>query len=118
MFPICRAANQRRGTRQTMVWGAAVAVMLFAAVLVWAFVTAPNGQLGGTMRQMPSPSTGVMANQDAGESQAGKNQTVTPQQNSTIGSGQNSSGEAAEIERSATPLQLTRRVVAIAPGIG
>jgi hypothetical protein len=99
--------EQRRGTRQTMMCGAAVAIVLFAGVLAWAFVTAPTGQLGGATRQSPSSSTGVMANQGSGESQAGKNQTVTPRQNSAAGSGQNSSGEAAEIERSATALKLT-----------
>lgn len=99
--------EQRRGTRQTMMWGAAVAIVLFAGVLTWAFVTAPTGQLGGATRQTPSPSTGVLANQGSGESEAGKNKTVTPQQNSAAGSGQNSSGEAAEIERSATALKLT-----------
>lgn len=66
--------EQRRGTRLVMMWGAGVAVAVFAAVLVWAFATAPNGQLGGTTRQRPSPTTGVLANQGAGESQAGKNQ--------------------------------------------
>jgi hypothetical protein len=99
--------EQRQGTRQAMVWGAGAALVVFVAVLVWAFVTAPNGQLGGTTRQTPSPSTGVLANQGAGESQAGKNQAVTPRQNPVIGSGQNSSGEAADIEQSAKPLQLT-----------
>ncbi|MBO0717988.1 MAG: DUF1236 domain-containing protein, partial [Rhizobiales bacterium] len=76
-------------------------------VLIWAFVTAPNGQLAGSTRQGPSPSTGVLANQGAGESQAGKSEAVTPRQNPAVGSGQNSSGEAAEIEQSATPLKLT-----------
>ena len=90
-----------------MVWGAGAALVVFVAVLVWAFVTAPNGQLGGTTRQTPSPSTGVLANQGAGESQAGKSQAVTPRQNPVIGSGQNSSGEAADIEQSAKPRQLT-----------
>ena len=99
--------EQRQGTRQAMVWGAGAALVVFVAVLVWAFVTAPNGQLGGTTRQTPSPSTGVLANQGAGESQAGKSQAVTPRQNPVIGSGQNSSGEAADIEQSAKPLQLT-----------
>jgi len=97
----------RRGTRRAMIWGAGAAIVLFAAVLVWAFVTAPNGQLGGTTRQGPSPSTGVLANQGAGESQAGKNEAVTPRQNPTVGSGQSSSGEAAQIGQSATPLTLT-----------
>jgi Protein of unknown function (DUF1236) len=99
--------EERRGTRQLMIWGIAFAVVLFATVLPWVFVTEPNGQLGGTARQRPSPSTGVLANQNAGESQAGKNNAVTPQQNSAIGSGQNSSGDAAQIEQSATPLKLT-----------
>jgi uncharacterized protein DUF1236 len=99
--------EQRRGIRQAMMWGAGAALAMFAAVLVWVFVTAPNGQLGGTTRQTPSPSTGVLANQGAGESQAGKSQAVTPRQNPVIGSGQNSSGEAADIEQSAKPLQLT-----------
>ena len=99
--------EQRRGTRHAMIWGATVAIVLFAAVLVWAFVTSPSGELGGTTRQGPSPSTGVLANQDAGESQAGKNQAVTPRKNPVVGSEQNSSGEAADIEKSATPLKLT-----------
>jgi hypothetical protein len=90
-----------------MMWGVGLAIVLFAAVLVWAFVTAPKGQLGSAARQQPSPSTGVLANQNAGESQAGKNNAVTPRQNPTVGSGQNSSGEAAQIEQSATPLKLT-----------
>src|SRR5215469_13197755 len=88
--------EQRRGTGQAMMWGVGLAIVLFASVLVWAFVTAPNGQLGSAARQQPSPSTGVLANQNAGESQAGKNHAVTPRQNPTIGSGQNSSGEAAQ----------------------
>ena len=99
--------EQRRGTGQAMMWGVGVALALFAAVLVWVFVTAPTGQLGGDARQRPSPSTGVLANQNAGESQAGKSNAVTPRQNPTVGSGQNSSGEAAQIEQSATPLKLT-----------
>ncbi len=74
--------EQRRGTRMAMMWGAGAAIVLFAAVLIWAFVTAPNGQLGGTTRQRPSPTTGVLANQGAGESQAGKDQAVTPRQKS------------------------------------
>jgi hypothetical protein len=53
-------SEQRRGTRQVMLWVAGVAVVLFAAVLVWSFVTAPNGQLGGTTRPRPTPSTGVL----------------------------------------------------------
>ena len=90
-----------------MVWGVGAALVMFAAVLVWAFATAPNGQLGGTTRPTASPSTGVLANQGAGESQVGKNEAVTPRQSPTVGSGRSSSGEAAEIEQSAKPLQLT-----------
>jgi len=90
-----------------MVWGVGAALVMFAAVLVWAFATAPNGQLGGTTRPTASPSTGVLANQGAGESQVGKNEAVTPPQSPTVGSGRSSSGEAAEIEQSAKPLQLT-----------
>jgi hypothetical protein len=99
--------EQRRGTWQAMVWGVGAALVAFAAVLVWAFVTAPNGQLGGATRPTPSTSTGVLANQGAGESQAGKNEAVTPRQNPAVGSGQGSSGEAAQIEQSAKPPQLT-----------
>jgi hypothetical protein len=40
--------EERRGTRQLMIWGIAFAVVLFATVLLWVFVTEPNGQLGGT----------------------------------------------------------------------
>jgi hypothetical protein len=99
--------EERRGTRQPMLWGAGAALVAFAAVLVWAFVTAPSGQLGGTTRQTPSQSTGVLVNQGTGESQAGKSEAVIPRQNTIVGSGQNSSGEAADIEQSAKPLQLT-----------
>ena len=101
--------EQRRGTGQAMMWGTGVAIALVAAVLAWAFIPAPNGQQGGTSQQRPSPSpsTGVLTNQDAGGSQAAKNNAVTPRQNSAGGSGQNSSGEAAQIEQSATPLKLS-----------
>jgi hypothetical protein len=99
--------EQRRGTNLVMIWGAGLALLLFAGVLVWTFVTAPNGQLGSTARPRPAPSTGVLANQNAGQSEAGKNNTVTPRQNPAVGAGQNSSGEAAQIEQSATPLKLS-----------
>ncbi len=55
----------------------------------------------------PSASNGVLANQGSGESAAGKNDTVKPQPKSAGGSGQSSSGEGAEIEQSAKPLQLS-----------
>jgi Protein of unknown function (DUF1236) len=83
-----------------------IAIIGFAATLLWPFVTAPNAQVDGT-RPVPSPSTGVLSNQGAGESQAGKNKEVTPRQNPAVGSGQNSSGEAADIQSSATGLKLT-----------
>ena len=106
--PDSPSREQRRGTRLTRMWSGGGAFVVIGALLVWFFVTAPNGGwLNGTARQTPSPSTGVLANQGAGESQAGKNEAITPRQNSAVGSGQNSSGEAAQIEQSATPLQLT-----------
>ena len=97
---------ERTGARQLMMWGLglAVAVVLFV-VLVW--VTAPNGPPGTTSRPRPSPSNGMLANQGSGESQAGKNNNVMPRQNSTVASGQNASGEAAQIEQTATPLKLS-----------
>jgi hypothetical protein len=59
--------QERRGTRQLMMWGfLGLAVVLFV-VLVW--VTAPT---------RPSPSNGMLANQGSGESQAGKNNNVMP----------------------------------------
>ena len=97
--------QKRRGTRQLMMWGwLGLAVVLFV-VLVW--VTAPNGPPSTTERPRPSPSNGMLANQGSGESQAGKNNNVMPRQNSTVGSGQNASGEAAQIEQTATPLKLS-----------
>jgi cytochrome c len=65
-----------------------------------------KGPPGGTSPQQSSASTGVLAKQRSGESEAGKNDTVEPRPNPTGGSGQNSSGEAASIEQSAKPLQL------------
>jgi len=97
--------QERRGARQLMMWGwLGLAVVLFV-VLVW--VTAPNGPPGTTSRPQPSPSNGMLANQGSGESQAGKNNNVMPRQNSTVGSGQNASGEAAQIEQTPTPLKLS-----------
>ena len=92
--------QERRGTRQLVMWGGllGLAVVLFV-VLVW--VTAPNGPPG------PSPSNSMLANRGSGESQAGKNNNVMPRQNSTVGWGQNASGEAAQIEQTATPLNLS-----------
>jgi hypothetical protein len=64
--------DERRGTRQLMMWGlVGLAVALFAGGV---FVTAPR-------------------------------------QNSTVGSGQNASGETARIEQTATALQLQRQQI-------
>jgi hypothetical protein len=95
--------QERRGTRQLMMWGGLLgpAVMLFV-VLVW--VTAPPST---TSRSRPLPSNGIFANQGSGTSEAGKNNTVTPRQNSMVESGQSASGEAAQIEQTAAPLKLS-----------
>ncbi len=42
--------EQRRGNNQVMIWGAGLALILFAGVLAWAFVTVPNGQLGSNAK--------------------------------------------------------------------
>jgi hypothetical protein len=93
--------QERRGTRQLMMWGGllGLAVTLFV-VLVW--VTAPP-----STKSRPSPSNGILANQGSGTSEAGKNNTITPRQNSTVESGQSASGEAAQIQQTAAPLKLS-----------
>jgi hypothetical protein len=88
-----------------MILGAGLAFVLFAMVLGWAFLTTPQGQLG--TREQPSPQTGSLSNQGSGLSEAGRNNAVTPRQNPAVGGGQNSSGEAAQIEQSAKPFQLS-----------
>jgi hypothetical protein len=95
--------QERRGTRQLVMWGGllGLALALFV-VLVW--VTAPPST---TSRPRPSPSNGILANQGSGTSEAGKNNTVTPRQNSMVESGQSASGEAAQIEQTAAPLELS-----------
>jgi hypothetical protein len=98
--------EQRGGTRGAMMRRVGVAIVCFAAMLVCPLVTAPNAQVD-TTHPVPSPSTGVLSNQGAGESQAGKNKDVMLRQSPALGSGQNSSGEAADIKKSATPLKLT-----------
>jgi hypothetical protein len=95
-------SQESRGIQLLMTLGLGLAVVLFIG-LVW--VTAPNGPLGTTSR--PPPSNGMLANQDSGESQVGKNNNVMPRQDSTIGSGQNASGEPAQIEQTAAPLKLS-----------
>jgi hypothetical protein len=97
--------QERRDTRQLMMWGWLGLTVVLFVVLVW--VTAPNGPPGSTARPRPSPENGMLANQGSGESQAGQNNMVTPRENSAVGSGQNASGEAAQIEQTATPLNLS-----------
>jgi hypothetical protein len=97
--------EERRGIRHLMIFGAGLAFVLFAVVLGWTFLTTPQGQLG--TREQPSPQTGVLSNQGSGVSEAGRNSAVTPRQNPVVGGGPNSSGEAAQIEQSAKPLQLS-----------
>lgn len=106
MVPTLSRQDERRGTRRLMLGGSAVAVILFAAVLVWAFVFVPRGELGSSAHQ-PSGATGVLANQGAGESTAAKNDAITPEKSATGGSAQNSNGEAAQIDQSAGPLKLS-----------
>jgi hypothetical protein len=84
--------QERRITRQLMMWGWLGLLVVLFAVLVW--ITAPTP---------PSPSNGMLANQGSGESQAGKNNNVMPRQKSTVPSGQN----AAQIEQTETPLKLS-----------
>jgi hypothetical protein len=66
-------SQERRGTQLMKMLGLGLAVVLFV-VLVW--VTAPSGPFGTTSRPRPSPSNGMLANQDSGESQVGKNNNV------------------------------------------
>lgn len=106
MAPTLSEDEERRGTRQLMMWGAGAAVVLFVVVLVWALAAIPRGELGASARQ-PSPATGTLANQGGGESQLAKNNMVTPETSPVTGSGQNANGEAAQIEQSATPLKLS-----------
>jgi hypothetical protein len=94
--------QEHRGVQLMMMLGLGLAVELFVG-LIW--VTAPSGPPGTTSRPRPSPSNGMLANY--GESQVNKNNNVMPQQDSTIGSGQNASGEAAQIEQTAAPLKLS-----------
>ena len=100
--------RQRRSTnRAVMGWGIAVALVLCAAVLIWAFVFIPKGQLGATDRQATGGPTGQFANQGSGQSTVAKNDRVVPQTSTKGGAGQNSPAAAAQIEKSAGPLQLS-----------
>jgi hypothetical protein len=77
--------------------GVSLGIVCFAAMLAWPFVTSPDAQLDCT-RPVSSHSTGVLSNQGAGESHAGKRRRH--------GSGQNSSGEAADIEKKRDPVKV------------
>jgi hypothetical protein len=73
---------------------------LLPVVLVVAF------SAGVAAAQQPSPTT-PKSNQGSGESEAAKHDSILPDKSATGGGGQSSSGEAAQIERSAGPLKLT-----------
>ena len=90
-----------------MGWGIGVALVLCAVVLIWALVFIPRGQLGSNARQATGGPTGVLANQGAGGSTTAKNDSVVPQSSPSVGAGQNSPAAAAQIDKSAGPLQLT-----------
>lgn len=57
--------------------------------------------------QQPPAPTAPRADQHSGESKAAKHNAIVPEKGATGGGGQSSSGEAAQIERSAAPLKLT-----------
>ncbi len=100
----------RLGTRRLVLWTSALCVVLLAAVLVWAFVVVPNGELGTTRATNSTPSaTGALPNQRAGESTAAKNNMVAPRTSPTAGAGQNAPGAAADIQQSAGPLRLSKQ---------
>lgn len=100
--------EQRRGTsRAFMWWSIGGSLVLCAIVAAWAFLYVPKGGPAGTAQR--SGSTGVLANQGAGESMAAKHDAITPGTSAVTGAGQNSPGAAAQIEHSAGPLKLTDR---------
>jgi len=90
-----------------MGWGIGAALVLCAVVLIWALVFIPHGQLGATDRQATGGPTGQFANQGSGQSSVAKNDSVVPQTSTKVGAGQNSPAAAAQIEKSAGPLQLS-----------
>lgn len=106
MVPTLSKDEERRGTRRFMLGGIAVAVVAFAASLVWLFAVVPYSGLTGHTRG-PSAETGPLANQGAGQSTTAKNDLVTPEPSATGGGNPNSSGEAAQIDRGAAPLNLS-----------
>jgi hypothetical protein len=100
--------EQRRGTRSAYLWGGGGALLVICAViLIWVFAVVPQGGPGRNGEPHGSASTGVLSNQGSGQSTAAKNNAVTPQTSQKVGAGQNSPGEAAQIEQTAQPLKLT-----------
>lgn len=98
--------EERRGTRRFMLGGAVVAVVAFAGALVWLFAIVPYSGLAGHSRGPPA-ATGTLANQGGGQSTTAKNDLVMPETSATGGGSRNSSGEAAQIDKGAAPLNLT-----------
>jgi hypothetical protein len=108
MVPTLSPQEQRRGTRRVYLIWSAIGLLCVAAILVWGLVLVPRGEGGVTARQNTGKQTGptgALANQGSGESIAAKNKAVMPQ--STSGTGQNSNGEAHQIDQTAAPLHLT-----------
>ncbi len=108
MVPTLSPHEQRRGTRRAYFIWSTIGLVCVAAILVWSLVLVPRGEGGITARQntgLQAGPTGPLANQGSGESIAAKNNAVMPQ--STSGTGQNSNGEAQQIDQTAAPLQLT-----------
>jgi hypothetical protein len=110
MVPTLSPQEQRRGTRRLYQVWVPIGLLCVAAVLVWAFVFIPKGEVGTTTSQhgaTKAGSTGTLANQGSGESIAAKNKAVTPVPNAASGGGQGSTVAAQQIDQSAAPLQLT-----------
>jgi hypothetical protein len=84
----------------------AIVVSVLAAIVCAVWFLEPNNTFQGAANG-PSNSTAPKADQSSGESAAAKNNTVLPEKSATGGGGQSSSGEAAQIEQSATPLQVS-----------
>jgi hypothetical protein len=110
MVPTLSPQEQRRGTRRVYQIWMPIGLLCAAAVLVWAYVFIPKGEVGTTTSQhgaTQAGSTGTLANQGSGESIAAKNKAVTPTPSAASGSGQGSTVAAQQIDQSAAPLQLT-----------
>ena len=105
MVPTLSRDEERRGTRRVMLGGVVVAIVAFAASLVWLFAVVPHSGLSGRVRG-PSVATGLHSNQGSGQSTTAKNDQVMPEPSATARAGQNSNGEAAAIDQGAAPLTL------------